>query len=129
MGKPCDRRYCIPVWQAWMVRVTAGNRGNELKVRHQSNSYPLCFTAPSSSLSSYYYYSNDHISAAGLPYNNIIDTRGIKEGGTRTVAAAATTTTTVFEQHHSNGEGYSTIINKRRIKSMIPIPRYRVTLR
>ena len=51
---------------------------------------------------------------SGLPYDNVINTRGIKQGGAVVVAAttatATTTTTNAFEQRLSYGEGYCTII-------------------
>ena len=54
---------------------------------------------------------------SGLPYDTVIDRRGIKQGCTvsAAAAAAAVTTTNAFEQHHPFREGYRTIIDKRGI--------------
>ena len=49
---------------------------------------------------------------SGLPYDNVINTRGIKQGN---AVVGATTTTNMFEQHHPFREGYRTIIDKRGI--------------
>ena len=56
---------------------------------------------------------------SGLPYDTVIDRRGIKQGCTvsAAAAAAAVTTTNAFEQHHPFREGYRTIIDKRGIES------------
>ena len=65
MVRPCNRPYNIPVRQGWAVRgkSSSSSNSNNLKVHCQSNSPPLCFTAPISSPSSSficYYYGDEY---------------------------------------------------------------------